>query len=231
MSFLRSLFGPRQPVEAHTSSRVSHLPSSQSRVPTQSGATPRDARREMLGIAFKKSVALRGIPPTWLDAEIMRATSRKGEVGMHLRIVLRHWDPTIVLCTVAFQNDLIARLMSFDPLTDSWLFGISWQFALTDESQCPPLPRAATWAQRTDAPHERSDPAPAEPAADNILIQGAQRMDPGDGDAKAQLDKLLAVLDEEYQARADARSGTQATQPMYLATEPSPLGRPRDPPD
>ena len=65
--------------------------------------------------------------------------------GIHWRLLIKHWDPELLSYSVPFQQSLISRLMALDTSAGSWLMGVSWQFALPDESVCPPMPQR-TWA-------------------------------------------------------------------------------------
>ena len=104
------------------------------------------ARRELLRRALRDTLNLHSIPVAWIGAETLIASSRGvAHKGIHWRLLIKHWDPELLSYSVPFQQSLISRLMSLDATADSWLMGISWQFALPDESVCPPMPRL-TWA-------------------------------------------------------------------------------------
>ena len=144
MSILTHLFGSRrqQPPPASVSPG-SHLESS-----TQAAsASPANiaTRRELLRVVLRDTLTRHGIPAGWIGAEVLTSTSRNGAHGVHWRLQVKHWDERLMVHSVALQNNLIKRLMAFDPMASSWLTGISWQFALADESMCPPLPPARVW--------------------------------------------------------------------------------------
>jgi hypothetical protein len=163
----------------------------------------------MLGLALRDTLTHKGIPAAWLSAEMLLFTSRGREPGIHLRLLIKHWDPRLLLHAVALQNALIVRLLALDPLASDWLMGISWQFALPDEGPCPPMPHPGSWTANAELDHtaqERRTEASHAP-----------------GDVKSDLERLFAVRDAELEMNAQRLAGTDATQPMFLKTEPMEL--------
>lgn len=171
--------------------------------------------RELLATALRDVLARNGIPAGWITAEMLSATSRTGVKGVHLRLVIRHWDPRLQLRLVPLQNALVVRLHGLDPIAEEWLLGISWQLALPDESVCPPLPHPGSWT--ADAAQPR---APATPAATGGgVIEGPVRVN-----ARGDLERLLSEMDGTYRERA--ADPYQATEPTHLKTQPGSLREP-----
>jgi hypothetical protein len=130
------------------------------------------------------------------------------------------------------QNSLVMRLLGYDPLAADWLMGISWQFALPDEVSCPPLPQPGFWTaeQRPDDAAEAIDEEVVAAASADVIAGpvrvGSPTPAPTEDDrdsVRHDLDKLLAIRDAELKRHADQYGPSEATQPMYLATEPQPL--------
>src|SRR4029079_10467976 len=115
MSLLRKIFG-LQPAKASSSRLQSQLPSSASPQPKSSTPSPISARRELLGLVLRHTLTRQGIPAAWLSPELLLSTSRSREPGIHLRLLIRHWDPRLLVHAVALQNALIVRLLASDPL-------------------------------------------------------------------------------------------------------------------
>lgn len=170
------------------------------------------ARREALANALRDTLARNGIPPTWISGEMLTAKSRKGEQGLHWRLVIHHWDPRLLPHLVALQNALITRVHTFDPVAEQWLMGISWRLALDDESQCPPLPHSNIWtADWRNAP----DTAPGQFVESSAgVIAGPVHLN----DPRADLERMMANADGAYQAKAEDASdrGFQKTEPASL---------------
>ncbi len=221
MSFIQRLFGtaPRAqsaPLSQLHSQLLSHPPQHQG----LSGST---TRRELLRVVLRDTLNRQGIPPDWIAAELFTTTSRDGERGVHWRLLVKHWDPRILTHGVAIQHALIKRVTSLDPLASSWLNGISWQFALDDETLCPPLPHPGSWT--STPPHDAREP-PESLAPAGGVIEGPvriadtpQQAAPEDDEhaARADLDQLFAIRDADFRQHAEAAAGNWAkTEPAKL---------------
>ena len=236
MSFLRKLFGREAPRAAQAARTSSPFSPDMAADPRSSAAELASMRREMMRAVLRKTLTRHGIPTSWIGAEMLVATARGRESGMHWRLLIKHWDPRLLTHAVALQNSLVTRLLGYDPLASDWLMGISWQFDLPDEAQCPPMPQAGFWTAEHRSAQTRQ-PVPVAGAAGNI-IEGpvriptppAQSVDAKDS-VRHDLDKLFAARDAELKRRAAESGSPEATRPMYLPTQPQALrpGRPREP--
>jgi hypothetical protein len=212
MSFLQRLFGTKtppapnsNPSQMHpshltTSSPSQHLPLSQN-----------TTRRDLLRVTLRETLHRHGMPAHWIVGESLSTTSRNGERGVHWRLLVKHWDPRILEHAIAFQQALIKRVTTFDPLASTWLSGISWQFALDDESECPPMPHPGSWTA------ERKGP----PSVSGGIIEGPVHIAETDSDgAHSDLEKLLAVRDADFRQNAAGEPVTwQRTEPAKLSGE------------
>jgi hypothetical protein len=215
MSFFRNMFGMSRTRASGppTSSQMhSQISSGMSQQLAQSQNT---TRRELLRVVLRDTLNRHGIPTSWIAAELVTTTSRSGERGIHWRLMVKHWDPRLLEHTVALQNALVKRVLTFDPLAVNWLNGISWQIALEDESVCPALPPPPTWTL-----NHRAATAPQGPSGD--VIEGPVRIgaDAAQSDVKAELDELLKIRDEDF--RRHSADGT-VTPRTYAKTEPAKL--------
>jgi hypothetical protein len=204
---------------------LSQLGSPPSQVGGSSGSQSR-SRRELLRVVLRDTLHRHGIPSAWLDAEVLVSTSRGGERGIHWRLSVKHPDPRLQNCIVALQNALIKRLMTFDPLASAWLTGVSWQYALDEDASHAAMPPPSTWKEPGPQPVAA---AAAIPSADVIAgpaaVDSAQASSPLDSvDVRADLEHLFAVRDADFR-RHETREGAgdEATQPMFLGTEPAKL--------
>lgn len=168
------------------------------------------ARREMLRVALRDTLNRHGIPPAWIGAETLVTTTRGGaQKGIHWRLLIKHWDPALLSYGVPFQQSLTSRLMTLDANAGTWLMGISWQFALPDESVCPPMPQRAWSAEaKASAPKAAALAGTANPAP----VQAAAVTS-----AKADLEQIFAARDAEIKRL----SGDE--QAKFQTTEPAPL--------
>ena len=232
MSFIRQLLGIPPAKGPNSASRTHSQLSPATSPPSRSSATEAGTRRELLRVVLRNTLNRHGIPTAWIGAEMLLATSRGREPGIHWRLVIKHWDPRLLTHAVALQNALIVRVLAFDPLAAGWLMGISWQFSLADESVCPPMPHPGIWT--SEAREQEAESGAAEPAGGSgDVIAGPVRIaDPApavdpEADVKADLERLFAVRDAEIKLNSQRQAAGHAdkTQPMYLNTEPQPLDR------
>jgi hypothetical protein len=221
MGFIRQLLG-MQP--ARTANPTASKTKDARPVPPQprSSAPPAtSARRELLRAVLRKTLDGYGIPVEWIGAEVLQATSHGQELGVHMRLLMRHWDPRLLAHAVALQNGLVAKVLEADPLASNWLMGVSWQFALPNERACPSMPLPGYWT--------------AEPGPNIAGTAPKVDVDPEPpADVKADLERLLAIRDAELsRPEADATEATQplflktqrmSRQPVFDQTEPMPLG-------
>lgn len=187
-------------------------------------ATRNNTRRELLRIVLRDTLNRQGIPAAWLSADAVVSTSRSGVQGIHWRLVVRHWNPRLLTHAPALQQQLIKRVMTFDPLAANWLTGISWQFALPDESVCPSMPHPGIWTATPKEDASEANAGSAEPTVE--VIAGPVRIsDPGrsiqdaEAEARADLERLLAVREADHQ-RHSGGDTTKALQSQFKRTEP-----------
>lgn len=188
------------------------------------------SRRELLRVVLRDTLHRHGIPTAWLDAEVLVSTTRSGERGIHWRLVVKNPDPRLLNCTVALQNALIKRLTTFDPLASAWLNGMSWQYALPDDAPYAAMPHPSTWKEPPGEPLPVAAAVPAGGSGD--VIAGPN---PGDlaptpqavqeaKETRADLEQLFAARDADFRRHAGREfAGDEATQPMFLGTEPAKL--------
>jgi len=186
----------------------------------------------LLRVVLRDTLQRHGIPPSWISAETLLATSRQRQSGIHWRLSIHHWDTRLLTHGVALQHALIRRLMGFDPMAADWLMGISWQYALHDDSHCPPMPHPGTWT--SDPQPETAEAKPESPPDDGagviagpvLIASAAVAQTPVDA-AREDLEKLFAIRDADLKRHADTDAGTAGapTRPAYIATEPAGLSR------
>lgn len=187
---------------------------------SKSPAMSQDMRRELLRVTLRETLRRQGIPVSWIGADMLTATSRSGQTGIHWRLSIKHWDPRLLIHMVALQNRLISHLQEIDPVAEKWLMGVSWQVALEDESVCPPLPHPGAWtASPAPSPVDRREAGESGGSAD--VIAGPVRIGDSGDRLKRDLDQVMAAGDADHRANSDTADA--ATRPMYMKTEPGKL--------
>lgn len=248
MSFLKRIFAtapnpaPQVGLNSQPASQFSGAASVQ---PSLSPMAQQNAsRRELLRLVLRDSLNRTGIPTSWIGADLLAATSRGREPGIHVRLLLKHWDPRLMLHGIAFENAFKKRLLTLDPIAERWLLGISWQFSLTNETNCPPMPHPGVWtssvptaaflaaadaATAAETATHASDPAdllggsivisgPAH-APDSSAARPAAVAASARAEAKADLERLFAIRDQDVKFHAEARDAVGA--PTFATTEPA----------
>jgi hypothetical protein len=214
MGFLDRLFG--KPAAKPAARQAGHSVQFQS---TREGAaSPQSVRKELVRVATRDALLHNGIPGSWVKAEPLTQAAPGREPGVHVRLSVQHWDARLMVHAVALQQNLERRIHALDPAAEQWLMGISWQFALQDDSLCPPLPHPGSWTAPPEAPKAAAPVAPAQPVGGSAdVISGPTRISTQPAatpDARKDLERLLAERDAEFQ---NSQSGGFAkTQPLKL---------------
>jgi hypothetical protein len=179
---------------------------------TPSQASPHSVRKDLLKAAMRETLLRNGIPDHWLTADLLRTNSpARKEQGVHVRFLVRHWDPRLVQHAVALEQDFYQRLVALDPQAGNWLMGFSWQFAMSDLSACPPLPHPGSWTAPVQAETGPLDDKPTTRAGD--IIEGPVVIPQTHEDVRADLERLLALRDDDLKRHGD---GFAATRPVQL---------------
>jgi hypothetical protein len=180
--------------------------------PPSAGGVSASVRKDLLKVVLREMLLRNGIPSEWLSADMLRTTSpRRGDQGhgIHVRLLVRHWDTRLLAHSVALEQDFYQRLMLLDATAPSWLMGFSWQFALPDLSVCPPLPHPGSWTAPPVV--EEAEGAPTTRAGD--IIEGPVMIPQTQEDVRADLERLLALRDDDMKRHGD---GFAPTRPVSL---------------
>lgn len=233
MSFISRLLGrppepsrpramPSQPPSQQHSrslppdSRTGHSQLSQSHSQSSLGPVPSHSsmRKELLRVVLRDTLNRNGIPRDWVVADLLVATSRTKEPGIHMRLQVRHWDARLMLHSVAFQEKLHQRVVMLDPQAIDWLLSISWLYALADSSVCPAMPHPGTWTAVPAADQKITDDASNQARVDLSLLMAvregdarrhAKQMDEASNFAATEPGGLFAIADQPAAAAAAAR--------------------------
>lgn len=173
LSTLRRLLG-RQPHGSFEHSRFLDPATDfqRSRQDADAGDSPMAVRKDLLRVVLRTTLTRNGLPPSWIGAEALSASSRNREPGLHVRFVVRHWDERIMRHAPALQADFEQRLLTFDPLASQWLRGFSWRYDLPEQSVCPALPHPGSWTSAAPLPVRKIRPASVAIEPDDPIISG-----------------------------------------------------------
>jgi hypothetical protein len=102
-------------------------------------------RRQLVQVLLRDCLRRHGVPPGWVECQMLLVNSRSRGPGLHVRLVIRHWDARLMTYAFAFQKELLAAITQFEPQSATWLHGLSWEFNIGDDCPYPDMPDAAVW--------------------------------------------------------------------------------------
>lgn len=187
----------------------------QSQVTQQGANSAHSVRKDLVRTALRDMVMRNGIPQGWLSAEMLRTTNANREPGMHVRFLMRHWEPRLMLHGPALEKDFTQRVLTLDPQAAKWLTGFSWQYALDDTSSCPPLPQPGSWTMPAPSA-EPTAPAPFAHSSSGDIIEGPPMLPRTQDDVRADLERLMALRDNDMKRHAESGDPFAPTRPAQL---------------
>ena len=168
-------------------------------------------RRQLVQVLIRDLLRRHGIPPQWIDCQMMVVSSRTRGPGMHLRLVVRHWDERLMNHASAFQKEVLSDLKQFEPQAATWLHGVSWQLEVDDSCPYTKLPGKSFWqdVKSEVRPERKPEPRPSRQPS----VSQSEPVNP------SELEKLFAIRDRALSAHANhalIASGYEKTQPIPL---------------
>lgn len=120
--------------------------------------TQEQTRRELIAMALRDTLKRHGLAPGCITVEGVTSVSPGRHRGMHIQLVFRDWQPSLLSYVVALEAAVRGRLERLDPLSPSWIAGVSWRFEPTDRTLWPRLPTPGLHAVRARTPREAARP-------------------------------------------------------------------------
>lgn len=183
--------------------------------PTIEDGSANSLRRQLVQVLLRDVMRRHGIPPGWLDCQMLVVSSRSRGEGMYVRLVMKHWDSRLLNYAVAFQKALMVDIMRFEPHAAEWLYGISWQLEVGDTCPYKELPDRSVWQE----PARKSFHEPSHAPTPKSVQKPAHEPDP-QSELKTDLERIFAIRDSDMLMR-----GEQASHPAssYAKTVPQKL--------
>jgi hypothetical protein len=167
-------------------------------------------RRDLLRVVLRDVLSRNGIPSAWLGLQMLTAKSSGKPKGVHVRLVVQHWEPRILAYAPGLEHSFIERLMALDPLADQWMVGLSWQLALGADFVPEALPRPGSWtafASKARKPSGLTRPADL---GGDVIAGPVQIGDEALADNEsAALDRLMSMNDNALARRSASFDPTQ----------------------
>lgn len=188
-------------------------------------------RHQLVQMVLRTTLRKHGIPTHWIDLQELVVPGKTHGLGMHIRLVLRHWDAGFMNYAQAFQNQFLSDIKRYEPNYKEWLYGMSWQLEMN--SSCPyvTLPDKPFWTAPAPllntgvaaTPVEATIAPPMNMVNMNATVPTATPQEiptPAPNmqslEEHAQLERLFSARDDELTQQAEDPEG----QPSFQDTQP-----------
>ena len=169
------------------------------------GSYQREAsRRELVKLVLRETMRRHAVPSDWIECRLLPVVTRKRSTGMHVQLVVKQGQGSLLRYIPAFQSGLMAEVEKYDPRAWTWLLSISWQFAGITSSTGGLLPGSEEWTAGN---------ASSAPAA----LGDAGALADADEDVAEDLRALFAIRDAVLKTPAPAPHA----EPDFEPTRPS----------
>ncbi len=105
-------------------------------------ATREQTQRQLLTMALRDTLKRNGLAVEGLHAEAVPGTVGGRGRGMHVQLVFSDWAPDLLPYVVALEQAFRTTLRRLDPLSPTWVLGITWRFEPRNPLACPQLATA-----------------------------------------------------------------------------------------
>ena len=172
-------------------------------------------RRQLILLLLRDLMRRQGLPLAWIELQLLMVNSTSRGEGLYVRLILKHWDARLINYIQAFQNELLADIVRFEPQFDTWMRGISWQLDMTASCPYTQLPGKAFWQAPAKQPADQIRTAPVTPEQPTPL---SAKVLSDSKAATADLDHLFRLRDQELRDAATlyAPLEYEKTQPLQL---------------
>ena len=218
----KKIFGTQQTTSSQGTSASAARDNRDSPVTIEDGSE-NATRRQLVQVLLRDVLRKSGIPPEWIECQMLLVASRTRGQGMYVRLVIKHWDERLMNYLVAFQETLMADIRRFEPNAEEWLHGISWQLDMGEQCPYPALPEKTFWVEALQQAAPPMAEVLAEPIpevlADPDKPAFRTTTDDEETNRARDLERLFAIRDQEL----DRQSAEGGTPVGYEKTQPTPL--------
>lgn len=156
-TLLKNIFG-RAETTANKTAPNNHA-GPQSQQDTAESATRRQLAQTLLLQVMRRN----GLPPSWVECQILVLSSRTRGSVAHLKLTLKHGDERLLQYIFAIQKELQKELLVTDPSASRWLNGVSWQLEIDNSCTRATMPDKAFWQPVIAAQEAKNQPQKAVP--------------------------------------------------------------------
>lgn len=217
---IQKLFGVRAPATpTKTVSGTSH-----DNPPTIQEGSENAIRHQLVQVLLRDLVRRHGIPPHWIDLQMLVVSSSSRGPGLYVRLVLKEWDQRLMNHAYALQNTLLDDIARFEPRASEWLHGLSWQLEFGDSCPYLSLPGKSFWLEPAKQAATTTTVEPVTTVTQATPAPQARQLTPSaqtnpENEALQDLERLFLIRDQELGRQADgghAPVGYEKTQPSAL---------------
>jgi len=158
----------------------------------EDGAARSAVRRELVQVTLRETMRRHAVPSDWLEVRMLPVVTRKGRQGMHVQLVVKQGQGSLLGYIPSFQSSFMAEVEKFEPRAWEWLLSISWQFTGITSTDAGEEPRAA--ALQAEAGRTTAPAALAPTDGPSTVV---------DDDVAQDLKALFAIRDAALRQRAD----------------------------
>lgn len=174
------------------------------------------AHYKLVQMVLRLLLRKHGIPGHWIELQELTVPGKVRGLGMHVRLVLKYWDPNLMNHIQAFQTQFMADIKRYEPKHKDWLYGIAWQIETGSSCPNPTLPDKPFWTV-PGRPAPMPDPGTVAPAAADAAAGAvAPAPAPPAPVDHSKLERLFADRDQEIRKNAESGDSPefQDTQPL-----------------
>jgi hypothetical protein len=159
-------------------------------------------RRELVQLCVRETMRHHGVPSDWVSCRILPVLSRKRKSGMHVQLVVRSGQGSLLRYIPSFQSSLMAEIERFEPRAWDWLLSISWQFEGISSTSGADLPGDRNWSMAgagSGSGLTAPGALPAGSAAGAAAAPSSAIPEGADDDVAEDLQALFAIRDAALQ--------------------------------
>lgn len=113
-------------------------------------------RSQLVQMVLRTIMRKYGIPAHWLELHELVVPGKKQGLAMHIRLVVKHWDPNLMNHAQALQKQMLSDIRRYEPNWKEWLYGVAWQLDMGTSCPYTTLPDKPFW---TAPPEQAGDAA------------------------------------------------------------------------
>lgn len=167
-------------------------------------------RRQVLQTALRDTLIRYRIPSSGVGCETLLSSRNAIAPTVHVRLLVKDFEPRLLTQALAFQKAFLKRLTSFDPKVVDWLSGVSWQFEEPGDSLFSDIPAASQQRSTAAVPvtaDARTQAGPAPAATPTAAPK------PTEQESLAELHRLFMAADVERALLSQSVAGSGDFQP------------------